>query len=217
MNRIRAKRPSPSMIVALLALFISLGGVGYAASKIGSAQIADNSIRSRDIHNRTVAGKDVKPNALGNKQIDNRKLEAANAAALGGAAPSAYLKGGDSAGGALAGAYPNPGLAKTVVPLTLNAGWSPATQATPAVWKDAYDVVHLRGAVLRDNASTSEMPFNLPEGYRPVNDVDSGVPMSGGFGVLIFHPDGSVTANPVTGGASVAIIIISDATFEAGI
>jgi hypothetical protein len=217
MNRIRAKRPSPSMIVALLALFISLGGVGYAASKISSAQIADNSIRSRDIHNRTVAGKDVKANALGNKQIDNRKLEAANAAALGGAAPTAYLKNGDPAGGALAGAYPNPVLAKTVLPLELNAGWTAATAVTPAVWKDAYDVVHFRGAVQRDPASMSEMPFTLPEGYRPVNDLDSAVAMSGGFGVLIFHPDGSVTANPVTSGTSVAIIILTDASLEAGI
>ncbi len=52
-------------IVASLALFLALGGVGYAAATIGSGQIKNNSVRSKDIRNKTVAGKDVKDNALG--------------------------------------------------------------------------------------------------------------------------------------------------------
>ena len=38
------KRVSPSMAVALLALFVALGGTGYAAAKINGRNIIDRSI-----------------------------------------------------------------------------------------------------------------------------------------------------------------------------
>ena len=41
------------------ALFISLGGVGYAAATIGSAQIKDNAVATRDIKDRTIVTKDL--------------------------------------------------------------------------------------------------------------------------------------------------------------
>ena len=56
-------------IVASLALFLALGGVGYAAATIGSGQIKNNTVRSKDIRNKTVVGKDVKNNALGSAQV----------------------------------------------------------------------------------------------------------------------------------------------------
>ena len=34
--------PTPAMLVALLALFLAAGGVGYAATSIGSGQITNN-------------------------------------------------------------------------------------------------------------------------------------------------------------------------------
>ena len=55
--------PSPAMLVALLALFLGAGGVGYAATLIGSAQITNNSIRSADIRDGTIALKDLSPKA----------------------------------------------------------------------------------------------------------------------------------------------------------
>jgi hypothetical protein len=65
MARMKSLRPSPAMAVALLALFVAMGGVGYAAATIGSAQIKNNSIRSKDIRNGQVTGRDVKESALG--------------------------------------------------------------------------------------------------------------------------------------------------------
>jgi hypothetical protein len=41
-------RPSPAMIVALLALFVALGGSSYAALRIGSPQIRNDSVLSAD-------------------------------------------------------------------------------------------------------------------------------------------------------------------------
>jgi hypothetical protein len=53
--------PTPAMLVALLALFLAAGGVGYAATSIGSGQITNNSIRSADIRDGTLAPKDLAP------------------------------------------------------------------------------------------------------------------------------------------------------------
>lgn len=59
------RRISPSFVVAVLALVLAAGGVGYAAGKIGSAQIKDNSIQSRDVRNGSLRGVDLKPGSLG--------------------------------------------------------------------------------------------------------------------------------------------------------
>jgi hypothetical protein len=60
------KMPSHSTLVAYLALFVALGGSAYAVSKIDSGDIA----------NRSIKGKDVANDALGGRQIDERKLNA---------------------------------------------------------------------------------------------------------------------------------------------
>ena len=54
MSRLWKHRPSPAMIVAMLALFVAMGGTGYAVSKlpkgsVGSAQIRKNAVRSKHI------------------------------------------------------------------------------------------------------------------------------------------------------------------------
>ena len=77
------------MIVALLALFVAMGGSSYAAVKIsardiqrgavGTRAIANNSIRSADVHNAAITGVDVKDDSLTNADIDNTSLSAATA------------------------------------------------------------------------------------------------------------------------------------------
>ena len=47
------------MLVAILAMFLAVGGVGYAATSIGSAQITNGSIRSVDVRDGTLAPKDL--------------------------------------------------------------------------------------------------------------------------------------------------------------
>ena len=89
MKRLLSRRPSPAMIVALIALFVAMGGSSYAAVKIsardinrgavGTRAIADNSVRSGDIHNATVSGIDVKDDSLTNADIDNTNLSALTA------------------------------------------------------------------------------------------------------------------------------------------
>jgi hypothetical protein len=62
---------TPASLLAMVALFVALGGVSYAAATIGSAQIKNNSVKSVDIKNGTIAAKDIRKstrNALRGQQ-----------------------------------------------------------------------------------------------------------------------------------------------------
>lgn len=53
--------PSPALIVASLALALSLGGVSYAAAKIGTRDIAKNAVTSAKIKNGAIQPVDLGP------------------------------------------------------------------------------------------------------------------------------------------------------------
>lgn len=68
MQRIlRSLRPSPALVIAGIALFVSLGGVSYA--------VATGSIDSREIKNNTVRGKDMRANTITAREIRRRSLD----------------------------------------------------------------------------------------------------------------------------------------------
>jgi hypothetical protein len=58
--------PSPAMIVALIALFLSLGGVSYG--------LATGVIDGREIKNRSITYKDVRPDKLGGGAVKESAL-----------------------------------------------------------------------------------------------------------------------------------------------
>jgi hypothetical protein len=62
------------MVVAVVALFVALGGSSYAALRIGSAQILDDSIRGRDVHTNTLHGKDIRNNTLRSQDLRNNDV-----------------------------------------------------------------------------------------------------------------------------------------------
>jgi hypothetical protein len=58
-HRIIGRRPSPALVISLVALFVALGGTGYAAfaiprNSVGSAQIINHSVRTADLSRKTV-------------------------------------------------------------------------------------------------------------------------------------------------------------------
>ena len=104
MKKLHRSRPSASMIVACVALFVAFGGVGYAAATIDSGAIVNNSIRSKDVKNRGLRGGDLRKNTVGGGAINESKLaEVPSAAALGGSPAASYVK-NDARGLAVAGA-----------------------------------------------------------------------------------------------------------------
>jgi hypothetical protein len=74
MNRLRI--PSPSLVIACLALFVALSGAAYAAATIGSDEIVDGSIRNRDFKDGTLRGQEAKRNGFGGGAIKESSLDA---------------------------------------------------------------------------------------------------------------------------------------------
>ena len=69
MSRLWKHRPSPAMIVATLALFVAMGGTGYAVSKlpkgsVGAAQIRKNAVRSQHIKARSITASKLAQSTL---------------------------------------------------------------------------------------------------------------------------------------------------------
>ena len=62
------KPPSPATAIACVALAVSLGGTSYAAVKVTSRNVADNSLTSADVKNNSLTGGDIKNRSL--KAID---------------------------------------------------------------------------------------------------------------------------------------------------
>lgn len=69
-------RPSPAMIVALVALFVAMGGIGYAAAKIGSHDIKANAVKSRHIAGGAVTKHAIHRGAVVGVKIANRTVTA---------------------------------------------------------------------------------------------------------------------------------------------
>jgi hypothetical protein len=73
---LRSLRPSPSMLVALIALFISLGGVSYgvATGSIDSREIRNNTVRSPDLKNNDIRTQDIRNNEVRGRDIRNSSI-----------------------------------------------------------------------------------------------------------------------------------------------
>ena len=65
--------PSPAMVVAVLALVMSLGGSAYALVVTGK-QIRNGSVTAKDIRNRSLTGNDVRRDKLGGQSIKEASL-----------------------------------------------------------------------------------------------------------------------------------------------
>jgi hypothetical protein len=184
MKRILKNRPSPAMAVALTALFVALGGTGYAAIKLPS-----NSVGAKQIKKSAVTNKKLGANAVTSPKVKNGSLTAADinlatlpkvptAANADHADNATHATNADTAGKATTadtatnlapaenwheiGASGEPGFAPGAqnTPSTLpGAGFSPA-----AFYKDKLGTVHLKGLV---TAGTDGHLFALPPGYRP--------------------------------------------------
>ena len=66
MKRLSRMRPSPAMVVAMIALFVALGGTSYA--------VATGSIDAREVRNYTLTGKDMRKDGVGGVTIKESRL-----------------------------------------------------------------------------------------------------------------------------------------------
>ena len=77
MKSILRHRPSPALVIACLALFVSLGGVSYgvATGFIDSREIQNNTIRSADLRNNQIRTFDIRNNEVRGFDIRNSSVQ----------------------------------------------------------------------------------------------------------------------------------------------
>ncbi|MEA2390401.1 MAG: hypothetical protein QOK31_510 [Solirubrobacteraceae bacterium] len=77
--RRRLKVPSPSMMVALTALFVALVGTAYAASlprnSVGPRQLKNNAVTSGKVKDSTLTGSDVRNGSLDGSDVKGSSLD----------------------------------------------------------------------------------------------------------------------------------------------
>lgn len=83
MPKMLAKRPSPALVVAFVALFVALSGVGYTAAKLNGKRLKSRSVSGKKLKLDTVTGKEAKESTFG---------QVPSAATLGGTAASGFGK-----------------------------------------------------------------------------------------------------------------------------
>src|ERR1700748_1908548 len=72
MRKVHRRRPSPALVVALLALFVALGGSASAAFIITGRNVKNGSLTGKDVKNGSLGSSDVKNHSLTSKDIKGR-------------------------------------------------------------------------------------------------------------------------------------------------
>ena len=70
MARLRPRRPSAALVVALLALFVAVGGPAEAARLIGTKDVKNRSLKTEDLSKKAVRTlRATPPNSIGTRQL----------------------------------------------------------------------------------------------------------------------------------------------------
>jgi hypothetical protein len=176
MRGLLSRRPSPAMIVAILALVMAMVGTGYAAFKlpknsVGTKQLKKNSVTAAKIKKNAVTSAKVKNHTLTGADINLAKLGTVPSAATANTVPPRE-------GLHLVGASGEPGFA----PGTTNfPSPAPGLNFQPVgFFRDHDEVVHLEGVAKVNNPEARV--FELPAGFRLANGV-----------IQIYEPNESTT------------------------
>lgn len=99
MHGVLSRRPSPAMLVALMALFVALGGSAYAALKlpknsVGTAQLKNGAVTSAKLRNNSVTASKVRSHSLTNANLANSAVTISPGTGLTGGGPVALGRSG---------------------------------------------------------------------------------------------------------------------------
>lgn len=192
MKSIVSRRPSPALIVSILALVVAMAGTSYAAFKlpknsVGTKQLKKNAVATAKIKSNAVTTKKIKKNAVTGVKVRNHTLTGAdiNLAKLG-TVPSA-TSANSAATASSATTASTADVANSLSPLEPkhvvgapgepgfeNGFHSAADEAKipfnpgpVAFYKDHEGIVHLEGLVVGSEGEGLPSAFTLPPGFRP--------------------------------------------------
>ncbi|MGN6665184.1 MAG: hypothetical protein ACTHK6_13425 [Solirubrobacterales bacterium] len=153
----RIGRPSPAMVVAVVALVLAMVGTGYAAFKlpkksVGTAQLKGSAVTNAKIKNATITGKKLNLKKLGT--VPNATH--ASSADIAGTVPPNVVH--------VVGAPGEPAFQSGTTNFGSESG---LTLPGASFLKDHDNVVHLEGVVKVGKGSFAGEVFQLPPGFRP--------------------------------------------------
>ena len=119
MRRAFRSRPSPAMVVALIALFVALGGTGYAA-----VSIKNGSLAGKKLKRNSVTGKQVKESTLATVRRSRNADTASTAITATRAANAGQLDGLSRTDFVRRGCGPDTGQIKGIVTVTASPTFS---------------------------------------------------------------------------------------------
>ena len=202
----RARREA-ALPISVIALVMALGGIGYAAAKIGTRDIKSGAVTAKKLHAKAVRTKKIHANAVRTKKIQDdavngAKVEEATLAEVPSArtaseltAPEAYHEVGTPGEPEFQNGAENFG----------------GTFSTAAFFIDHEGVVHLKGTV---RSTTFTVIFTLPAGYRPGQQLFIATQATSASSAVYVYPNGEIE---VRGGPGATNNYALDSiTFRAG-
>jgi hypothetical protein len=208
------RRPSPAMVVALIALVCALTGTAWAAlgkNSVGTKQLKSNAVTTAKIKKEAVTAKKIKKGTITGTQINLAKLGTVPSAQLANSIPPGQVN--------VVGASGEPGFLGG----SQNFGSISGLANTPAVsfLKDHDNVVHLEG--IAKKGSGGPIPgtlFQLPVGFRPASGTIAVLEIPEKISLLIVGSNVVVEGKDISGDIVASgekeNVILTGVTFFAG-
>jgi hypothetical protein len=226
------RRPSPALVISLIALFVSFSGVSYGVAtgfidsrelknnQVRSVDLRNNDVRTRDLRNNEVRGRDIRNSTVRSRDVGLNALtgDDVNESRLGKVASAATA---DNATRAMAAAT-----ATTVGGFTVRKFFAkvPVGGPTSEIFRGTGFV--LRGGCSAANASLTltgiagapetNVAFEGSDGVAPgtpVSDSDADLDPADNFSLIAGNPGGTGTAvvSTTTGAVSTIVYAAQDA------
>jgi hypothetical protein len=216
MKGLLARRPSPAMIVALIALVCALTGTAWAAlgkNSVGTKQLKSNAVTTAKIKKEAVTAGKIKKGTITGTQINLAKLGTVPAAETANAVAA-------SENWHMVGASGEPSFQGGSSNYTEAAFGAPLQQV--GFYKDRTGVVHLKGIGKVGKqviGSTTFVPvFTLPPGFRPGPNNTLSLFAASGVTTLIAATGTSLEGIPADGqviGSKEGAVVLDGVTFRA--
>ena len=182
-----------SNVIALIALFIAIGGSAYAAT-----QLKKNSVGTKQIKNGAVTGIKIKKQTITGKNINLAKLGMVPSAANAGTAGTANALTAPEASRVVGASGQPPFLDGS----SSNTEFLGAIKLPPVgFYKDHEGIVHLEGLakVGPEESPIKGLIFNLPSGYRPASGTSQIFTFGSSGIVIVFGSNVSIGGKNIEG------------------